>query len=113
LIRPLTGKTVVFTGQLRSLSRETAEELTRRSGGRCGGSVTKSTDLVVVGGSDQRTASAGRTLSIKEERARKLQSEGRPVRIVGEDEFLGLIVADPVAVASNRDEREAPSGGGL
>lgn len=113
LIRPLTGKTVVFTGQLRSLSREIAEELARRSGGCCGGSVTKSTDLVVVGDSDHRTASAGRVLSVKEERARKLQDEGRPIRIVGEDEFFGLIVADPVAAASNRTEREAPTGDGL
>ncbi|MBI5202455.1 MAG: NAD-dependent DNA ligase LigA [Elusimicrobia bacterium] len=46
---PLLGKTVVFTGELESLTREQAEELVRRSGGTSTSSVSKKTGYVVVG----------------------------------------------------------------
>lgn len=43
------GKTVVFTGKLERLTREEAEELVRKLGGNAASSVSKNTDLVVVG----------------------------------------------------------------
>jgi DNA ligase (NAD+) len=45
----LSGKTVVFTGQLRDYSRQEAEELARRHGANPASSVSKNTDLVVAG----------------------------------------------------------------
>ncbi|UCH35979.1 MAG: NAD-dependent DNA ligase LigA [Armatimonadota bacterium] len=46
---PLVGKSVVFTGELSGYTREEAEELVRRLGGRATSSVSKKTDYVVVG----------------------------------------------------------------
>ncbi len=46
---PFTGKTVVLTGTLTTLSRETAKEEIERRGGKVAGSVSKKTDFVVAG----------------------------------------------------------------
>jgi DNA ligase (NAD+) len=46
---PLTGKTVVLTGGLKTLSRDQAKDLILRAGGRVSGSVSKKTSYVVVG----------------------------------------------------------------
>jgi DNA ligase (NAD+) len=46
---PLQGKTVVFTGNFSSLSREAAEERAAEAGAFVGGSVSKRTDFLVVG----------------------------------------------------------------
>ncbi|MDD3531353.1 MAG: NAD-dependent DNA ligase LigA [Candidatus Pacebacteria bacterium] len=46
---PLTGQTVVVTGTLPTLSREEAEALVRRAGGKASGSVSKKTSFIVAG----------------------------------------------------------------
>jgi len=46
---PFKGKSVVFTGTLERRSREDAEDLVRRLGGKPAASVSKKTDLVVAG----------------------------------------------------------------
>jgi len=46
---PLQGKTVVLTGALSGYTRQQAEELIRRMGGKPSGSVSSRTDLVIVG----------------------------------------------------------------
>lgn len=46
---PLTGKTVVITGSLVSLSRSEAERAAAQAGAKVGSSVSKKTDFVVVG----------------------------------------------------------------
>jgi DNA ligase (NAD+) len=43
------GKTVVFTGNLETMSRDEAQEIVRRLGGKAAGSVSKKTHLVVAG----------------------------------------------------------------
>jgi DNA ligase (NAD+) len=45
----LSGKTVVFTGELKEYSRSRAEGLVRQSGGNAASSVSKNTDFVVAG----------------------------------------------------------------
>lgn len=45
----LQGKTVVVTGTLPTLGRKEVTELIERNGGKCAGSVSKKTDLVVAG----------------------------------------------------------------
>jgi DNA ligase (NAD+) len=43
------GKTVVFTGNLETMTRDEAQEIVRRLGGKAAGSVSKKTYLVVAG----------------------------------------------------------------
>ena len=73
---PFSGKTLVFTGKLEKMTREEAEEMIRKLGGKASGSVSKSTDLVVAG------PGAGSKL----ENAKKYG-----VRVIDEDEFLKMV----------------------
>jgi DNA ligase (NAD+) len=74
--QPLAGKTVVLTGTLASMDRRRAGEFLTRLGARVSGSVSRATDLVVVG------ANAGSKLA----RAQQLG-----VRLMEEVEFLRLL----------------------
>jgi DNA ligase (NAD+) len=74
----LTGKTLVFTGELKDYSRPKAEELVRALGGNAASSVSKNTDFVV----------AGENPGSKFDKARKLG-----VKIINEKEFSRLIEA--------------------
>lgn len=73
---PFSGKSVVLTGSLSTLSREQAKEEIERRGGRTSGAVSGKTDLVVAG------EDAGSKLT----RARELG-----VRIITEGEFQDLL----------------------
>ncbi len=72
---PLAGKTVVVTGTLENFSRQQIQAYIKSKGGRTVGSISKSTDLVVVG------ANPGS----KAERAAQLG-----VQIVSESELLKI-----------------------
>ncbi len=87
---PLAGLTIVVTGKLDSMSRGEAEDRIRALGGKVGSSVSKQTDLLVVG------ADAGSKL----DRARQLGT-----RMIDEDAFGRLL-----AGGLNALEGEASSG---
>ena len=72
----LSGKTIVITGTLRSLSREEAEASVRRAGGKAVSSVSKKTSFVV----------AGESPGSKRDKAQEL---GVPV--LSEEEFLAAL----------------------
>ena len=74
----LTGKTVVFTGELKGYSRLHAQDLVRRSGGNASSDISKNTDFVVV----------GENPGSKYEQAKKLG-----IKIIHEREFSRLIVS--------------------
>ena len=72
---PVKGKTFVVTGTLARFSRQEAEALIKRLGGRAAGSVSGKTDYVV----------AGESPGSKIDKARELG-----VKVIGEDEFIKL-----------------------
>jgi DNA ligase (NAD+) len=72
----LTGKTVVFTGELKNYTRLEAEELLRQSGGIPSLSVSRNTDFVV----------AGENPGSKYAQAKKLG-----IKIINEKEFQEMI----------------------
>jgi DNA ligase (NAD+) len=73
---PFSGKTVVLTGTLSTLSRDEAKEKIEELGGKVASSVSSKTDYVVVG------ADAGSKL----DKAKKLG-----VRMIDEDDFSKLV----------------------
>jgi DNA ligase (NAD+) len=73
---PFSGKTVVLTGTLTKFTRDQAAEEIQQRGGRVTGSVSKSTDYVVVGESP----------GSKRDKAEKLG-----VRILDEAEFVKML----------------------
>lgn len=72
----LTGKTIVFTGQLQGFSRSQVEGLVRQFGGIPASSVSRKTDFLV----------AGESTGTKFNQARRLG-----VKIINEDEFREMI----------------------
>ncbi len=85
---PLAGKSVVFTGTLATLSRPEAKALAERLGAKVTDSVSKKTDLVVLG------TDAG-------SKARKAAELG--VRTVTEAEFRVLAGTEPVVASTAED----------
>ncbi|MBM3255731.1 MAG: NAD-dependent DNA ligase LigA [Candidatus Omnitrophica bacterium] len=75
-ITPLTGKAVVFTGELKSYSRKQAEDLVRKNAGTVSSSVSKKTDFLVL----------GENPGSKYEKARSLG-----VSIIDEDKFKEML----------------------
>lgn len=72
----LAGKTLVFTGELKTLTRDEAERLAKQYGGKASGSVSKKTSYVV----------AGEAAGSKLKKAHELN-----VPVLTEEEFLHLI----------------------
>jgi DNA ligase (NAD+) len=75
--RPLSGKTVVLTGSLQSMSRDQARDVILRLGGRISGSVSKKTDFVVVGEEPGGKADDARRLKVE------ILDEAAFLRLVG------------------------------
>ncbi len=75
----LSGKTFVFTGGLRGLSRPEAKSLVEARGGRVSGSVSPRTDLVVAGDSAGSKLEKAQTLGLE---------------ILSEEEFLRMLGMD-------------------
>ena len=76
---PITGKTVVFTGSLETMSRPEAKARAESLGAKVTGSVSKKTDFVIIG------ADAGS----KADKARALG-----VTVLSEQDWLSMIGSD-------------------
>jgi DNA polymerase-3 subunit epsilon len=85
---PLFGRVVVFTGPLTSMERSAAMQYVADVGGQPARSVTKKTDVLVVG---------GRYFDVYSHKTTKLQkvvemaAKGITIEIIGEDDFLKLL----------------------
>ncbi len=73
---PLYGKTIVFTGELKSFSRLQAEELARRLKANPSSGISKNTDFVVM----------GENSGLKYEKAKKLG-----IKIIDEKTFKEML----------------------
>jgi DNA ligase (NAD+) len=72
---PIAGKVVVFTGSLTTLTRPEAKALAERLGAKVTDSVTRKTDLVVLGadaGSKARKAAELNVRTLSEEAFREM-----------------------------------------
>jgi DNA ligase (NAD+) len=86
---PLFEKSVVFTGKMSHLERKEAQKRVRSVGGKTPSSVTKETDLLVVG--DEGSALLGEfAKSTKQKEAEKLRDAGAAIRIISESEFMKM-----------------------
>ncbi len=85
----LAGMTMVVTGTLESMSRETAEDRIRELGGKVGGGVTKSTTALVVG------AGGG---------SKRTKAEKLGVRTIDEDLFLRVLQEGAAALELTAQE---------
>lgn len=77
--QPLSGKTVVVTGTLPTLSRNEAEDLIRRMGGTAAGSVSKKTSYVLAG------EKAGSKLAKAESLGIPVLDEAAFMRLIGKE----------------------------
>jgi DNA polymerase-3 subunit epsilon len=93
---PFFGVTVVFTGTLQSMVRRDAIQRVLNLGGRCGDTVTKNTNLLVVGDQDFRKFTDGISSS-KMKKAQRLRGVGGDIELIAEDDFLRML--EPVASA--------------
>ncbi len=87
---PLCGKTIVFTGEMR-MERKEAAQLAVNAGAVVRSSVSKLTNILVVGRQDMALVGDD-GMSAKEEKAYALNESGAAqIRIIGEDEFLAIV----------------------
>jgi len=70
-----TGKTIVLTGTLATMSREKAKEIIQANGGKVTGSVSASTSMVLAGDKPGSKYTEAQKLSVK---------------ILSEDDFLKM-----------------------
>lgn len=86
---PLFGEEIVFTGAL-SIPRRQAAEMASQIGCNVGPNVTQSTTILVLGEQDVRRL-AGQEKSSKHRKVEELIRKGQKIRIIGEQDFVGLI----------------------
>jgi len=100
---PLAGETVVFTGQLSTMSRQEAADFAAAAGMVVAGSVTKETSILVVGDTDLRKLT-GHDKSAKHRRAEQLIREGALLRIIGETDFRLMVGGNQAELARTTKE---------
>nr|DAO70355.1 MAG TPA: DNA polymerase III subunit alpha [Caudoviricetes sp.] len=84
----LYGHTVVITGDL-SISRAEMQQRAADAGCRCTGSVSGKTTILVLGAPNYDEIKS--TISQKEQKARELIAQGKPIKIMSEAEFIQLL----------------------
>lgn len=87
---PVFDKEFVFTGTLDRMKRTDAAQLVVDNGGRCGNSVTKKTNFLVLGNNDFcKSIKDGK--SSKQKKAEDLKAKGFDIEVIPEDAFYQMI----------------------
>ncbi|MFY9176979.1 MAG: exonuclease domain-containing protein [Caldicoprobacterales bacterium] len=86
----LYGKNIVFTGELKEMSRREAMQAVVNVGGILKSSVSSKTDYVVVGIQDKSIVGKD-GMNTKERKAYELLEKGYDIKIINEEEFLKYI----------------------
>lgn len=87
---PLSGEKFVFTGALKSMTRDQAHGIVKMAGGTHSGSVSKKTSYLVMGLQDFSRFTDGQKSS-KTREVESLKASGVNIEIISEDDFLSLI----------------------
>ncbi len=98
---PLFGKIVVFTGKLYSMPRPDAWKLVASVGAIPKDSMSKSTNVLVVGEQDPFKMSPGETQSAKFREAEKLKEQGMDIEVITETDFLAFLEPEEGSSAKN------------
>lgn len=85
-----SGKNVVFTGTLISMTRQQAAQMVVNNGGNVLTNVSKRTDYLVMGVQDFSRFVDGKQ-SHKTKRAKELIEQGYPLEIIDESQFLRML----------------------
>lgn len=88
-----SGKNVVFTGTLISMTRQSAAQRVVINGGFISNTINKSTNLLVIGIQDYARFVDNKQ-SNKTRRANELINEGYQLEIIDENEFIRLILQE-------------------
>ncbi len=83
------SKNVVVTGDVKGFSRDELFTYISKQGGIVKGSVTKTTDILIIGQQDLNLVGHG-GVSNKEKKVRALNDGGMNIEILNEDRFLGI-----------------------
>ena len=73
---PYSGKTIVLTGTLKTMSRDEAKQLIQRMGAKIGNTISKNTDYLIIGDNPGSKAKKAEELNVK---------------IINEDEWIKII----------------------
>ncbi len=84
------GKSVCFTGTTKFAKRKEMLQMVKNVGGMPMNTVTKDTDVLVVGQQDYRVVGAD-GMSIKQKKAQSMLEKGHTIEILSETEFLERI----------------------
>ena len=90
-LRLLNGQRVVFAGRLRRLSRGDAERFAVRLGASLQSEITSETDLLVLGRDVVDCECSEIPIGEATVAAERLRAQGRMIRSITEDEFVGLV----------------------
>jgi len=86
----------VFTGTLMSMTRQIAWEECARIGAIAEKSVTKRTNVLVVGDINPAVLRPGSDITGKARHAFELQDKGQEIEVMTEDDFLRCLTGDAI-----------------
>jgi len=89
----LYNSVCAFTGKLEKMPRKEAMQLVVNIGGKCGNSLTKSTNFLIVGNFDYWSGIKNGKSS-KQKKAEKYILEGQDLKVIPEDVFYDMVLGE-------------------